>query len=329
VTDLPDHAAGQLATSPDGLLRWTVGLPMAVVRDVAAAATRKGIASPPGSVGAVLSRSGALLAALLARHDNLVDPFPTVTAADSAFADAHTPSAKSAPWSPRLPDAVYDPWARVLGGCPPGWLRAGMRAPDGSLHRPECDLTPTTYRTAPLWRALLSGPRPCRCGGGGLIPHPSLLAFTAASDIWQARGTGGLTGQARLGERWQAEAYADAFAFAASEQARTGQPDQDDPLAHLLALPALADGDRLTPWAPELFAASSAWRRLPDADKAAVIAAVAARFTEAGRVLEVDPPAHGAGEDQPEAARRIRHWLHLLASGAAVPDRVMAAMLGY
>jgi hypothetical protein len=105
--------------------------------------------------------------------------------------------------------------------------------------------------------------------------------------------------------------------------------DQADPVADLLAFPPVADSDQTTAWASELLIASSAWRRLSDVDKDAVIAAVVNRLTEAGQVLGVDPPEAGADEDRAEAARRVRQWLHILAVRAAVPDAVMAAILGY
>jgi hypothetical protein len=318
-SDLPDHAAAQLSARPDALVRWCVGLPVAVVRDVVAAASRRGLPAQPGTVGAVFSRAGTLLAALLTRHAELIDCFPTVTGADVAFSAAHTPSARSAPWEPELPDGVLVTWSRVVTAAPPGWLRIGLRAQDGTFHRPGCTLTAPTYRTGPLWRALLAGPRPCRgCGGAGLAPHSSLLAFAAASDAWQARGARG------IGERWQLDALAAAFEFAASEQIRTGQPDTHDPVGQLIgraAGPAVENG-----CARDLLDASAAWRRLPDADKDTVIAGVDHTLEQAAELLGAEAQ-HSVGDDRAAAARRLRHRLHTLAAHAALDDTALAALL--
>jgi hypothetical protein len=318
--DLPDHAAAQLATTPDALLRWCSGLPIAVARDVVAAATRRGFFTTPGSAGAVFARSGAVLAALLTRHSELLDPVPAVTAADVAFAVANAPSPRSMPWEPTLPAEVIARWAAVTGeGALPGWLRMGMVADDGSYHRPGCTVTSPTYRTGPLWRVLLAGARPCRgCNGPGLVPHRSLLAFAAAGDVWQARGVPG------PGERWQVEAVADAHLFAAQEQSRTGRSDADDPVVPLLTRKAdpLLSAER----ARALLEASTAWRRLNDVQKDRTI-------TEADQILAQAAAALGgrwdrpALEDRADAARRVRRQLHALAAGAAIDDTALAAML--
>jgi hypothetical protein len=317
--DLPDHAAAQLSAQPDALVRWCAGLPVAVIRDIVAAATRRGLPAQPGSVASVFSRSGTMLAALLTRHVELIDCFPMVTGADVGFAAAHTPSARSAPWEPELPDEALLTWSRIFTAPPPGWLRIGLRADDGTFHRPGCPLTKPTYRTGPLWLALLAGPQPCRgCGGAGLAPHASLLAFAAASDAWQARAARG------VGERWQLEAAAAAFAFAASEQVRTGDPDIQDPVAQLMTRgpgPGTDSGH-----ARDLLDASAAWRRLPDADKDRVIAGVDHELERAAEFLGAEPQ-HSETEDRAAAARRLRHRLHTLATHAALDDTALAAVL--
>jgi hypothetical protein len=145
-----------------------------------------------------------------------------------------------------------------------------------------------------------------------------LLAFAAASDAWQARGSRG------VGERWQSEAAATAFAFAAAEQVRTGHPDTQDPVAQLMARvtgPGTDSGH-----ARDLLDASAAWRRLPDADKDRVIAVVDQELARAAELLGADPQ-HSESEDRAAAARRLRHRLHTLAAHAALDDTALAALL--
>jgi hypothetical protein len=317
--DLPDHAVAQLSARPEALVRWCAGLPVAVVRDVVAAATHRGLQAEPGTVAAVFARAGTLLAALVTRHNELIDCFPTVTGADAAFAAAHTPSARTAAWEPELPAEVVVMWSRLFSSPPPGWLRIGLRAEDGSFHRPGCPITAPTYRTGPLWRALLAGPRPCRaCGGAGLAPHSSLLAFAAASDAWQARGASG------IGERWQLEALAAAVEFAEAEQARTGYADGADPVGQLLAQ---GPGHFVeSAVARDLLDASAAWRRLPDPEKDRVIAGVDRALREAAEVLGV-APQHGERGDRAAAARQLRHRLNTIAGHAAIEDTALAALL--
>jgi hypothetical protein len=317
--DLPDHAVAQLSARPEVLVRWCAGLPVAVVRDVVAAATHRGLHAEPGTVAAVFARAGTLLAALVTRHNELIDCLPTVTSTDTAFSLAHTPSARSAPWEPELPAEALVSWSRLFSAPPPGWLRIGLRAEDDTFHRPGCPITAPTYRTGPLWRALLAGPRPCRaCGGPGLAPHSSLLAFAAASDAWQARGASG------AGERWQHEALAAAVEFAAAEQARTGHPDRADPVARLLAQGPASFVDSAR--ARDLLDASAAWRRLPDADKDRVIAGVDRSLAEAAEILGVAPERCEHG-DRAAAARQLRHRLNTIARHAAIEDTALTALL--
>ena len=317
--DLPDHAVEQLSTTPAMLLRWCTGLPVAVARDVVAAATRRGFPTNAGSVGSVFARSGGVLAALLTRHSELLDSFPTVTAADVPFAAANAPSPRSVPWEPQLPSEVLALWSQVFTASPPGWMRVGLIAPDGTFHRPGCTVTTPTFRSGPLWRMLLAGTRHCRgCAGAGLLPDRSLLAFTAASDFWQARGARG------IGERWQLEAVADAYEFAAAEQARTQHPDDGDAIVTLLARkadPLLSAGR-----ARALLAASTEWRRLSDVQKDRTIIEVDRVLDEAAVVLGADRHRPDT-EDRADAARRLRRRVHALAVHAAVADEALAAML--
>jgi hypothetical protein len=145
-----------------------------------------------------------------------------------------------------------------------------------------------------------------------------LLAFAAASDAWQARGVRG------VGERWQLEAAAAAFAFAASEQVRTGHPDTQDPVAHLMALETGPGTD--SGHARELLDASAAWRRLPDADKDRVIAGVDHELERAAELLGAEQQ-RSESENRAAAARRLRHRLHTLAAHAALDDTALAALL--
>ena len=327
VDDVPDHAAAQLETQPDVLLRWCIGLPIGVVRDICAAVTRRGLASPAGSAGEVFARSGALLQAMLASRDSgVVDWLPFISEADVAFCEAHTASRRLRPWQPELQAEVIAQWAPSgVHAQPPGWLRAGVRAADGAFHRPGCpQLRSQTapLGTGPLWRVLLNGPNSCRtCDGGGLLAHPTLLAFVAAGDVWRARGAHG------VGERWQQEAYAAAVSFAADEQHRTGQTDLD--AVGRIAEGICPPGDAANGHARELLTASYAWRQLPDPDKDRVIAMVNHRLTEFALTLPGNSPPSGTDpiEDRASAARRQRHRMQAIAGRAGVPEAVLASLL--
>ena len=325
--DLPDYAAAQLETTPDALLRWCTGLPIGVVRDLSAAITSRGLTSPAGTAGAVFSRSGALLQAMLTGRDTgVVDWLPFVSGADADFCEAHIASNKSRPWQPQLQAEVIEQWAPSgVRSQPPGWLRAGVRTAEGTFHRPGCpQLRNQTapLGTGPLWRVLLNGPHSCRtCDGGGLIAHPTLLAFVAASDAWHARGAAG------VGERWQQEAFADAVRFAGAEQQRTGQTDLD--AVGRIAEGICPPGDPENAHARELLTASYAWRQLPDRDKDRIIAMANRRLTEFAQTL----PGCGAQtsaepiEDRATAARRQRHRMQTLSAQAGVPEAVLASLL--
>jgi hypothetical protein len=215
-------------------LRVLKGLPVALARDLLAAASIEVTDSPSaddhaaGSVGAVLGPLAWVLVDAMdwAGRGSMVDRLADgLLSATNEFVGACAAVFAEQGGRLRVPETPPLEPADFPG---PGWLRVSYGESTGRrLHAPDCHVlkgqktNPNEAATWPAWRLNLPGSAPCgNCDGPGLAATPALFGFLTATVVWLHRSRKSV-------EQWQLRACLLMLADAAEARAVEVEPDSD------------------------------------------------------------------------------------------------------
>ena len=229
---IPARGLGPYATA-DEIKPLLVDLPVLVLRDILAT-DQHGRPGTAGTVAGAYMRAAELLERARITSMRNVRGYETPRAdtllgeVDTAFVNAvgeHVSASGGElllPPVPPLPEWIDEDERAVAEVF--GWLRLAIGNTSGRLlHSPGCSSLSSSELLhadhAPWWQVAFQNLRFCgRCGGPGVRDLVQLAGFTAAADVWHARGRDRI-------EDWQQAAVQRLLVATAAARAEILEPD--------------------------------------------------------------------------------------------------------
>jgi hypothetical protein len=264
---IPARGLGPYATV-DEIKPLLVDLPILVLRDILAT-DKHGRPGTDGTVAGTYMRAAELLERARITSMRSVRGYETPRAGallgevDTAFVNAVREHVSASggelllPPVPPLPEWIDEDERAVAEIF--GWLRLAIGDTNGRLlHSPGCSSLSSSQLLlsdhAPWWQVALQNLRFCgRCGGPGVRDLIQLAGFTAAADVWHARGRDRIEG-------WQQAAVQRLLVATAAARVKILEPDITLTWRIVAALAENRPSEE--GWDAYALAAATSWNRL-------------------------------------------------------------------